>query len=294
MALAGGGDRPALTLVGDGQQSIYPGGFSLRSLGIEVRGRSFVLRTNWRNSADVWLAACAFIGGDEFDDLEDELSSRPDDEVPYTVRPGPPPRLHRVADAKEAADCVVALVVEDLEMGANPGDGVVLAPTNASAAVLETALRQAGVPVRRLERYAGEHADAVWVGTFHRSKGLEFKRVYIAGLDANSWPPRIPGLEPQAQQDADGRATRAAFVAMTRARDQLDIVTAGEPARQLDDAAGHLTAEQTRPPAHRARRGTSRSSETASAQTPGSLPPLGRDRVNDLLLIGSFLINNVR
>ena len=28
VALAGGGDRPALTLVGDGQQSIYPGGFS--------------------------------------------------------------------------------------------------------------------------------------------------------------------------------------------------------------------------------------------------------------------------
>jgi len=114
---------------------------------------------------------------------------------------------------------------------------VALAPTNAAAAELEAALRRAGVPVRRLDRYAGEHVDAVWVGTFHRSKGLEFKRVYIAGLDAKSWPPRLPGLEPQAQLDADGRATRAAFVAMTRARDQLDLVTAGDPARQVADAA---------------------------------------------------------
>lgn len=32
-----------LMVVGDGQQSIYPGGFSLRSLGIDVRGRSRVL-----------------------------------------------------------------------------------------------------------------------------------------------------------------------------------------------------------------------------------------------------------
>jgi hypothetical protein len=237
VALAGGGERPALTLVGDGQQSIYPGGFSLRSLGIEIRGRSFVLRTNWRNSADVWLAACAFIGGDEFDDLEDELSGRPEEEVPYAIRPGAPPRLHRVADAQEAADWLTALVAEDLATGANPGDGVVLAPTNAAAAGLEAVLRRAGVPVRRLERYAGEHVDAVWVGTFHRSKGLEFKRVYIAGLDAGSWPPRLPGLEPQAQQDADGRATRAAFVAMTRARDQLDVITAGEPPRPLADSA---------------------------------------------------------
>lgn len=236
VALAGGGDRPALTLVGDGQQSIYPGGFSLRSLGIDVRGRSYVLRTNWRNSADVWLAACAFIAGDEFDDLEDELSGRVDADQPYAIRPGAPPRLHRLADAGEAADWLAALVAEDLENGANPGDAVALAPTNAAAGELEAALRSAGVPVRRLDRYAGEHVDAVWVGTFHRSKGLEFKRVYIAGLDADSWPPRLPGLEPQAQQDAGGRATRAAFVAMTRARDQLDVVNAGEPARQLVDA----------------------------------------------------------
>jgi superfamily I DNA/RNA helicase len=237
VALAGGGHRPALTLVGDGQQSIYPGGFSLRSLGVEVRGRSFVLRTNWRNTADVWLAACAFIAGDEFDDLEDELSGRTDAEVPYAIRAGAAPRLHRVVDAEEAADWIAALVAEDLATGANPGDGVVLAPTNAAVAALESALRRAGVPVRRLERYAGEHVDAVWVGTFHRSKGLEFKRVYIAGVDAHSWPPRLPGLEPEAQQDADARATRAAFVAMTRARDQLDVVTAGDPARQLADAA---------------------------------------------------------
>jgi superfamily I DNA/RNA helicase len=77
----------------------------------------------------------------------------------------------------------------------------------------------------------------VWVGTFHRSKRLEFKRVYIAGLDADSWPPRLPGLEARAQEDADGRATPAAFVAMTRARDQLDVVTAGQPAGRLADAA---------------------------------------------------------
>jgi hypothetical protein len=35
------------------------------------------------------------------------------------------------------------------------------------------------------------------------------------------WPPRLPGLEPQ---DARGRSVRAAFVAITRARDQLDLL----------------------------------------------------------------------
>src|SRR5690606_35310915 len=35
-------------VVGDAGQRIYPGGFSLRALGIEVRGRSHVLRINYR------------------------------------------------------------------------------------------------------------------------------------------------------------------------------------------------------------------------------------------------------
>src|SRR5262249_26468547 len=39
-------DHSGLMLVGDGQQAIYPGGFSLRSVGLDVRGRSFLLRTN--------------------------------------------------------------------------------------------------------------------------------------------------------------------------------------------------------------------------------------------------------
>jgi superfamily I DNA/RNA helicase len=51
-------DHAGFMAVGDGQQSIYPGGFSLRSLGIDVRGRARVLTTNWPASSDrSWSAA---------------------------------------------------------------------------------------------------------------------------------------------------------------------------------------------------------------------------------------------
>src|SRR4029079_1459085 len=43
-------DHRGVMLVGDGQQSVYPGGFSPRSAGLDVRGRSFLLKTNWRNT----------------------------------------------------------------------------------------------------------------------------------------------------------------------------------------------------------------------------------------------------
>ena len=199
-------DAAAVTFVGDGQQSIYPGGFSLRSLGVDVRGRSFLLRTNWRNTYAIWVAASAFIAGDAFDDLEDTVARREDRDQPYPLRDGAPPRLHELASPEEAAEWLAALVAEDLEAGADPADCAVLAPTNALAAKAERALSVAKVPVRRLDQYAGEHGEAVWCGTFHRGKGLEFKRVYVVGLDAASWPPRLPGLETEAQREADERA----------------------------------------------------------------------------------------
>ena len=85
---------PNLTLVGDGQQAIYPGGFSLLQMGIDVRGRATVLRTNWRNTYAIWVAAQAFIEGEEFDDLEEELAAGRDvEESPLPMRDGIPPGL---------------------------------------------------------------------------------------------------------------------------------------------------------------------------------------------------------
>jgi len=235
--LSGGLPEPNLTLVGDGQQAIYPGGFSLRQAGIEVRGRSTVLRTNWRNTYAIWAAACAFVEGEEFDDLEDELTGgRPLDETPVPMRDGPAPGLWTAPPAE--ADALAAEIVrEALELGSDPGDTAVLAPTNAQARSLRSALQAAGVPSDDLARFEGVHEPVVRVGTFHRAKGLEYKHVVVTGLGADGWPRRRPGLDEAAQQEARLRDVRAAFVAMTRARDRLDVVVAGDPAPELARAA---------------------------------------------------------
>ena len=47
-------DRPnGLLLLGDGAQRIYAGGFKLRQAGVEVRGRTTVLRSNYRNTDEI-------------------------------------------------------------------------------------------------------------------------------------------------------------------------------------------------------------------------------------------------
>ncbi len=235
--LVGGLPAPNLTLVGDGQQAIYPGGFSLLQVGIDIRGRATVLRTNWRNTHAIWQAAQALIEGQAFDDLEEEVSlSRTADESPFPMREGDPPGLW-VIDAHNASDLAVEVVAETREHGYPLGNTVLLAPTNAQAHELQAALRTAGSPVADVKDYRGQHQDVVWVGTFHRAKGLEFKHVVVTGLSAATWPPCRPGLDAQAQAEARSRDLRAAFVAMTRARDRLDVVVAGEPMPELEAAA---------------------------------------------------------
>jgi len=240
--LAGGLPRPRLTVVGDGQQSIYPGGFSLRSLGVEVRGRSSVLRTNWRNTYWVWAAAQAFIAGESFDDLEDdEAQQREPDESPYPLRLGQPPRLHVVEGGEDGeVEWCSLLVEEDLRSGRDPGDCAVLHPIKRGVDKMISALKKLDVPVARLEDYAGEHEQRVWVGTFHRAKGLEFKHVYVAGLADGRWPLLFRDLDAASQVEERARQVRAAFVALTRARDTLDVVCGGRLPEPLARARDHF------------------------------------------------------
>lgn len=237
--MAGGLPQPNLTLVGDGQQAIYPRGFSLLQLGIDIRGRgrATVLRTNWRNSYMIWQAAQAFIAEEGFDDLEEEPASARDvEESPLPMREGLPPGLW-LAPAGQDAELAAEVVAEAIAKGAHPGDTAVLAPTNQRVDQLRSALRSANLPTADLAKYQGVSEPVIRVGTFHRAKGLEFKHVVVTGLSEGTWPPKRPGLDSAAELEARARDVRAAFVAMTRARDRLDVVVGGEPAQRLSEAA---------------------------------------------------------
>jgi hypothetical protein len=205
------GDTPdGLTIIGDGQQSIYPGGYTLAEAGVSISGRGVVMSTNYRNTREIVEFATRVVAGDEYADIEGELQLT--DAVAEVMRSGPQPIFARFANRAEHdrsfidrlrhADCAV-------------DDIAVLSLTNAGVKHALQLLEAVGIPAIDLADYSGRPVKAVKVGTVKRAKGLEFKTVFMPGV-LPVW------VEPSSREDeAHAIHRRELYVGMTRARDEL-------------------------------------------------------------------------
>ena len=220
------GDRQdGLTLIGDGQQTIYPGGYTLSELGISLSGRGVVLDVNHRNTAEILAFANDVVAGDEYNDIEGSSQQR--DDVGAVSRTGPPPTLSLHSSWTAHDQALVERVHEVTRgVGTSYGDVAVLAARHKEVDAAAQALRAAGIPVLGLDHYDGRSVDAVKVGTVKRAKGLEFKQVLLARV-----PPELlsSGPAPTSESDRERRDLdrRELYVAMTRARDGLWVGSRG-------------------------------------------------------------------
>lgn len=205
------GDAPdGLTIIGDGQQSIYPGGFTLAEAGVSIQGRGVIMTTNYRNTREIVEFAARAVEGDEIADIDGGVQAR--DEVDEVERSGPPPELERFKSRREhnrsmldrlgRAECA-------------RGDIGILSLTTWGVEESLRVLKEAGIPAVKLADYKGVAVDAVKVGTIKRAKGLEFKTVLLPQVK----PEWIDGAA--LEDEAQVIHRRELYVGMTRARDDL-------------------------------------------------------------------------
>ena len=213
------GDRPdGLNLIGDGQQTIYPGGYSLAEAHVSIAGRGVILSKNYRNTAEIAQFAASLVAGDEFFDIEGS-SSRGDTPV-QIMRHGPKPKVNRFTSRSRHDHSLVEHVQKLISTGTRLGDIGILTHTNYAAADVSRALAAAGISSIDLLRYDGKPIDAVKVGTIKRAKGLEFKQVLVV----RTYPQLLESVPSAIDSAASERREldrRELYVAMTRARDGL-------------------------------------------------------------------------
>lgn len=225
----------SLLVLYDDAQSLYARrkrGFSFSQVGIQARGRTTILRLNYRNTVDVLRLAYEFAK----DVLTPEDAE--EDGVPLVSpesagRNGPKPEVIRFPDLRrEAAFAVERLRALHAEGVAWNQMAIVYRVRFIGERMVEE-LQRAKIPVEwlALQRRYSPDADSVKVMTMHASKGLEFPVVLIPGV----------GFMPHPREDAAAEA-RLLYVAMTRAMDRL-VVThhADSPfAVRLKEAAARI------------------------------------------------------
>lgn len=238
------GDRPdLLMLLGDNGQRLYPGGYSLLALGIDVRGRgrSRTLTVNYRTTEQIRRLAEQVLpaplpSGDEEEDAEAEARY-----ARSSVLNGSSPRIHGCQNKEEEQRACIEQIrawMSAPERTPAPHEIAVFARTADWIATLAEVLPKNGVPVHQLDDQEDLAAatDQVHIGTMHHAKGLEYKRVMLLGCDADTLPhPSVfADLEDQDDRDyADRRERRLLYVCMTRARDELIITWSGSPSPYL-------------------------------------------------------------
>jgi len=221
----------SLLVLYDDAQSIYQTRrrtrFNFASVGIEARGRTSILRLNYRNTAEVLGLAVACAASLLHDD---GAPARGEDE-PQLVAPqsagrrGPLPVLIEAADAREEAALVAERVAALLDAGTPAQDIALLVRARPLmpplAAALGRVLGARGVALQSMHEQAFTRFDwkrpSVKLLTLHSAKGLEFAQVFVAGLQALPW--RGETL-PEAQ--------RLLYVAMTRATHALVLSASGD------------------------------------------------------------------
>jgi len=227
------GDAPdGLTLIGDGQQSIYPGGYTLAELGISVTGRAVVMDINYRNTREVLGFAQRMVEGDEVADIEGGVATvlREGDVAGRATRTGAQPVVESFATWGARFAAVTERVrAVTREVGTGLGAVGVLCVGTRAAKEVHDVLRAAGIATVDLLDYDGTQADAVKVGTIKRAKGLEFKQVLMADVRAEWLADGAlgasvgPGEVDDDQAEQRTLLRRELYVAMTRARDGLWI-----------------------------------------------------------------------
>ena len=232
-ALAGKSGKDFMML-GDGNQRIYQGRFSFKSLGINIQGRSHVLKVNYRTTEQIRRFADNLTAASS-DDLNGGQESR---KGTVSLLQGPHPILKAFGSPPKEAKFVAAEVQKLTERGLQVDEIGIFARTKYLLKALQTQLKALGIPIVLLDSQSAGNIEAVHIGSMHRSKGLEFKAVFAIQVSEQNLPlaqAMNTTDDKQTRQESIERERHLLYVTTTRARDFAYITWSAQPSRFIED-----------------------------------------------------------
>ena len=232
-------------ILDDAAQRIYAGGYRPRWAGLEITGRSHILKRNYRNVPSIYRAAKRIRGNvlvaaeDDDDgaviDVEFDL---PDGDLEEPV--------FNLVDSRGESPFLQDKIREITGRGEFKHNEIaVFVRHNRQVVGFMQGLKSGRIPCVQLKP-SGISGDGVRVGTYDRAKGLEFRVVFIPCLGNTQFPPSSESDDP-AQKDNDIARSHESrlleldrlYVAMTRARERVFMIADEEPCSEIERALGN-------------------------------------------------------
>jgi hypothetical protein len=230
-----GSNRPnALFFTGDIGQRIFQPPFSWKSLGVDVRGRSFTLRINYRTSHQIRTQADRLLGP-ELSDVDGITEKRRGTTSTFN---GPQPTILTAATEEEERKAAGDWLAARSKEGVVPGEMGLFVRSAAQFPRARGALERAGIPYTVLDERLVTNSATATLCTMHLAKGLEFRTVAVLACDDDLIPlkERIEAVGDESDlEEAYTSERNLLYVACTRARDHL-LITGVKPGSEfLDD-----------------------------------------------------------
>jgi len=215
----------SIFMVGDYAQTLYSRGFSWKQAGIQIQGRSFSLKRNFRNTRQIAETAAALNANNQNLKLSGEFV-----DPLFTNRQGPWPILLNCEDTESEMKAVAEQILDLVSDNQfRLSDFAILSPTVQLCNEVKNSLDQLKIPaVLKDDDRFDILEETVKVLTIHSAKGLEFPVVFILGLHNGTLPNTIKSIDDEESELALERERILLYVGITRAAEMLYLVTSKE------------------------------------------------------------------
>lgn len=228
--------RNDLFLTGDPIQRIYTGRkMNFGAAGINVRGvRSRRLKINYRTTEPIKRVAVSVVKGVDYDDMDGGKENMSG--YVSLIHEGEVPEYRIVDDTNAEVEQVMAWIKECQESDIKLQDICIAAPSFNLLKDAQSRLHHDGTNYRMLKGSQKQGStNGINLCTLHSLKGLEFRVVILTGINERNLPSKVTtgypfsGMDKAAQKEYLSSKRSLLYVAITRARQLVYMVGAGEP-----------------------------------------------------------------
>ena len=227
-AMAGDEHPNDIFIVGDSHQRIYRNHPTLSKCGINVRGRSSILKINYRTTEEIRKHAFALLNGISFDDLDEDFDLG---DKCQSLTHGEKPVVKNFDNANDEFDYLLNEIKRLKDNGISLTDICLVARTKKLVDDYIALFTKSGIRAYAIKRNKVDDRsfDGLRIATMHRVKGLEFKYVFIAAVNNRiiPLPSAINRTDVVSEAESITSEKCLLYVAMTRAQKGAYITSYG-------------------------------------------------------------------